>query len=96
MEYPELVYQQASYSQSLTHSGPAECDSRQAIQAGPDSSNRIVSPSRGLPGNMQQVAPTSNSPLCNEVQQQSSPVCVTSAGPQGLGSRCTQTAMGRS
>ena len=96
MENPDLVYKQAGYSQSPTHSRPAECGSRQAIQARPNHSNRMVSPSRGLPANMQQVAPTSNRPLCNEVQQQTSPVCVTSAGPPGLGSRCTQPAMGGS
>ena len=38
--------------------------------------------SRGLPGNRQQVAPTSNRPLCDKVQQQTSPVCVTTARPQ--------------
>ena len=44
---------------------------------------------------MQQVVPTSNRPLCNKVQQ-TSLVCVTSAGPPGLGSRSTQPAMGGS
>ena len=96
MENPDLVYQQAGYSQSPTHSRPTECGSRQAIQARPDNSNRVVSLSRGLPGNMPQVAPTSNRPLCTEVQQQTSLVCVTSAGPPGLGSPCTQPAMGGS
>ena len=41
---------------SLTHSRPAECGSGQAIQARPDHPNRVVSPSRGLPLNLQQVA----------------------------------------
>ena len=43
---------------------------------------------------MQQVAPTSNKPFCDEVQHQTGPICVSSAGPPGLGSRCTQPAMG--
>ena len=42
---------------SPTHSRPAECGSGQAIQARPDHPNRVVSPSRGLPLNLQQVAP---------------------------------------
>ena len=42
---------------SPTHSRPAESGSRQAIQARPDHSNRVVSPSRGLPLNLQQEAP---------------------------------------
>ena len=42
---------------SPTHYRPAERGSGQAIQARPDHPNRVVSPSRGLPLNMQQVAP---------------------------------------
>ena len=45
---------------------------------------------------MQQGAPTSNRPLCNEVQQQTNPVCVISARAPGLASQCTQPAMGGS
>ena len=36
MEYLDLVYQETSDSKSLTHSRPAECGSRQAIQTRPD------------------------------------------------------------
>ena len=96
VENPDLVYQQAGYSQTPTYSRPAECGRRQAIQDRPDNSNRVVPPSRGLPGNMQQVAPTSDRPLCNKVQQQTSHICVTSVRPPGLGSQCTQPAMGGS
>ena len=60
MENLDLVYQETSNSQSPTHSRPAECGSRQAIQTRPDHSNRVVSPSRGFPNNIQQVAPASN------------------------------------
>ena len=42
---------------SPTHSRPAECGSGQAIQARPDHPNRVVSPSSGLPLNLEQVAP---------------------------------------
>ena len=42
---PDLVYQQTGYSQSPTHSRPAEYGSRQTIQGRPDNSNRVVSPS---------------------------------------------------
>ena len=62
MENLDLVYQTASNSQSPTHSGPAERGSGQAITTRPNHPNRVVSPSRGLPDNMQQVAPASNRP----------------------------------
>ena len=96
VENPNLVYQQTGYSQSPTHSKPAECGSRHAIQARPDNSNRVVSPPRRLPGNMQQVAPALDRPFCDRVQQQTGSVCVTSAKPPGLGSRCTLPTMGGS
>ena len=55
MENLDLVHQKSSISQSPTHSRPAECGHSQAIQARPDHPNRVVSPSGGLPSNMQQV-----------------------------------------
>ena len=96
MENLDLVYQETSNPQSPTHSRPAECGSRQAIQAGPDHSNRMASPSRGLPNNMQQVAPAPNRPICHEVQQQVTTVCVTGSGPPGYSSGFTKSAMGGS
>ena len=45
---------------------------------------------------MQHVAPASNRPICHEVQQQATSLCVTSAGSLGHYSRCTQSAMGGS
>ena len=48
MENPDLVLQETGNSQSLTHSRLDECGGRQAIQAGTDNSDRIVSPSRGF------------------------------------------------
>ena len=59
MENLDLVHQKSSNSQSPTHSRPAKCG-RQAIQARPDHPNRVVSPSRGLPNDMHQVAPASD------------------------------------
>ena len=96
VENLDLVYQQASDSQSPTHSRLAERGSRQAIQTRPDHPNRVVSPSRCLSSNMQQVAPASNRPICHEVQQQVGSVSVTGTGSPGHSSGCTQSAMGGS
>ena len=96
MENLDLVYQTSSNSKSPTYPRAAECGSRQAIQAGPDHSDGMVPPSRGFPSYMQQVAPTSYRSICHEVQQQVTSVCVTSTGPLGSSSGCTQSAMGES
>ena len=45
MENLDLVYQTSSNSKSPTYPRAAECGSRQAIQTGPDHSNRMVPPS---------------------------------------------------
>ena len=71
----------------------AEYGRRQAIQARPDHPIRVVSPSGGLPSNMQQVAPASTRPICHEVQQQVALVCVTGTGSPGYSSECAQFAM---
>ena len=92
MENLDLMYQKSSNSQSPTHSRPAERGSRQAIQTGPDHPNRVVSPSRGLPNNIQ-MTPAQNRPFCHEIQQVAS-VCVTGTRFPGHSSGCTQSAMG--
>ena len=93
MENLDLVRQKSSNSKSPTDSRPAECGRRQAIQARPDHPNRVISPSGGLPSNMQQVAPASNRPICHEVQQQVAFVCITGTGSPGHSSGCAQSAM---
>ena len=90
------MYQEASDSQSPTYSRLAQCGSRQIIQTRPDHPKRVVSPPRGLPNNMQQVAPAPNRPICHEVQQQVISVCVAGTGSPGHCSGCTQSAMGGS
>ena len=96
VENLDLVYQEPSDSQSLTYPRLPKHGSGQAIQARPDHPNRVISPSRGLPGYMQPVAPAPNRLICHEVQQQVASICVTSTGLPGHSSGCTQSAMGGS
>ena len=96
MENPDLVYQVTGNFHSLTHPRPAECDSKKAFQTTPDHSIGVVSPSRGLSGNMCPVAPAPSGPVCHQVQQQTATVCITSSRPTGLGSGYTQSVLGRS
>ena len=94
VENTVLVYQAASNSQGTSHPRPAERDSRQAIQAWPDHSNRVVTSSRSVPSCMLQVAPATSGPVCHQVQQQTATVCITGTRPPGLGSGCTQPLLG--
>ena len=96
LENLDLVHQETSDSKGPTHPKSFKCSGRQAIQVRPDHPNRMVPPSRGFPDLMQQVAPASNRSLCHEIQQQIAPVCITSPGPHGHCSGCTQPVMGES
>ena len=42
------------------------------------------------------VAPAPSGPVCHQVQQQATTVCVTGSRPPGLGNGCTQSVLGRS
>ena len=55
----------------------------------------MVPQSRRLPSNMSPVAPTHCGPVCHQVQQQASTVCLTGSRPAGMGSGCSQPVMGR-
>ena len=94
MENTVLVYQAASNPQGTSHPWPAERDSRQAIQT--DHSNRVVASSRSVQSCMRPVAPTSSGPVCHQVQQQTTSVCLTGPRPPGVGSGCTQPVLGGS
>ena len=94
VENTVLVYQAASNPQGTSHPRPAERDSRQAIQAWPDHSNRVVTSSRGIQSHMRTVAPAPSGPVCHQIQQQTTTVCLTGPRPPGLGSGCTQPVLG--
>ena len=94
VENSVLVYQAASNPQGTSHPRPAERDSRQAIQAWPDHSNRVVTSSRSVPSCMFKVASATSGPVCHQVQQQTTTVCITGTRPPGLGSGCTQPLLG--
>ena len=95
MENSVLVHQETGNSQSTSHPRLAERDSRQAIQTWPDHSNGMVPSSRSVQSYMLQVAPATSGPVCHQVQQQTTTVCVTGSGPPGMGSGCTQPVVGK-
>ena len=94
VENPVMVHQAAGNPQGTSHPRLAKHDSRQAIQAWPDRSNRVVTLSRSVPSYMLLVASVSSGLVCHQVQQQTPIVCVTGPRPTGMGSGCTQTFLG--
>ena len=45
---------------------------------------------------MPPVAPATSGPVCHQIQQQTTTVCVTGTRPPGMGSGCTQPVLGKS
>ena len=95
-EDPDLVFQETGDSQSPTHPRSPERGSRLAVTTRSDNPRRVVPPARSFPSDLQQMAPTPNRLICDEVQQQTPSVCVSSAGLPGHGSGCSQSPMGGS
>ena len=91
-----VVFPETSNSKSLTHPGPSECNSRQTVPAGSDHPDRMVPPSRNFSQIVQQMAPTSDRSVCDEVQPQVTSFCVSSSRFPGCSSGCTHSAMGGS
>ena len=96
VENLDLVFPATSDSKSATHPRPLKCDSRQTVQAGSDHPDRVVPTSRSLSTDMQPMAPSSNRPICHEVQPQVASVCLSSTGLPGCSSGRTYSTMGGS
>ena len=96
VENPVLVHQEAGNSQGTSHPRLAERDSRQAIQARSDHPDGMVPSPRSVQSYMLPVAPATGGPVCHQVQQQTTTVCITGSRPPGMGSGCTQPVMGKS
>ena len=96
LENLDLVLPTSSDSKSPTYSRPVKRNSGQAVQTGSDHPDRVVPPSGSFSQAVQQMAPASGRPLCDEVQPQTTSICITSAGQAGHSGRCTHSALGGS
>ena len=79
VENLDLVFPETSNSKSPSYSGQAKCDSRQAIQTGPDHPDGVVPCPGSISKPVQEVAPASNRSLRHQVQLQTTSVCVSSS-----------------
>ena len=94
METSILVPSQRDNFEGKAHSRLLECDSRQAFQAQSSDPNRVVSLSTGVQSLVFQMGPPASGLVCDPVQSQTSPVCVTGAGSGSLGSGRLESTLG--
>ena len=96
VETSGLVPSQRNNPEGKAHSGSPECDSGQTIQAQSGDPDRMVPVPTSVQSLVLQLGPPTGGPLCNPVQPQTSPVCVTGAGSGSLGCGRPQHTMGES
>ena len=95
MVTPVLVQSETSSPKGQTHPWSSECDCRQIVSSRPSHSDRMVTSPRGLRPPSSDLAPSPGGHVCNKVQLQTSPICVSSAGPQCLGSGRPNSLVGK-
>ena len=96
VETSGLVPSQRNSPEGKAHSGSPECDSGQTIQAQSGDSDRMVPVPTSVQSLVLQLGPPTGGPLCNPIQPQTSPVCVTGSGSGSLGCGRPQHTMGES
>ena len=74
VETPVLVQSHGNLPESMSHSGPAQCDSRQTVPTSSSNSDGMFSPPGCLLSDLSQVASSQVGPICDEVQLQATSV----------------------
>ena len=93
LETPILVPPQRNSSESQAHSGSVKCDSRQALSAQSGNPDRVVTRSECVQSLVLEMGPTTSGSVCHPVQLQTSQVCLTGSGPDGLGCGCPESTL---
>ena len=96
LENCDLVYRQTGNTESPTHTRPAKCGSRQAIKTRTDNPDGMVPSPRGFHSDMREMAQAPNRPVCHEVQQQATSLCLSGPGSLSDSGGCTQPVLGGS
>ena len=86
METPVLVQSEAGSVKGQAHPWSSQCDCRQAVSSRPSHSDGMVTSPGGLRPPSSDLAPAPSGHVCNKIQLQTSPVRVSSAGPECMGS----------
>ena len=94
LETPSLVQPQGDCVTSPTHPGSPECQCRQTVPTQTGDSDRMVSRSGDFRPPLPEVAHTSSQFICNQVQSQTSQICVSSSGQVSLAGRCIEPPVG--
>ena len=94
LETSSVVQPKTDCVTSQTHSGSPKCHCRQAVQTQTGDSDRVVSPSGDFRPSLPEMAHTDGRLICNQIQSQTSPICVSSSRQVGLEGGCVESPVG--
>ena len=94
LETSSLVQPEGDCVTSPTHSGSPECHCRQTVPTQTGDSDRMVSPLGDFRPSLPEVAHTCSRLICNQVQSQTSQICISSSGQVSLAGRCVEPPVG--
>ena len=94
LETPSLVQPKGDCATSPTHPGSPECHCRQTVPTQTGDSDRMVSHSGDIRSHLPEVVYTGSRFVCDQVQSQTSQICVSSSGQVSLAGRCVEPPVG--
>ena len=96
LEAADVVQPEANRIKGKTYSGSPQCHCGQVVPARSGDTNGMVPPARSLRPDLQKMAQAGGGPICDQVQSQTSQVCVPGSGSASLESGCPQRSLARS
>ena len=81
---------QGNFTKGSSYPRVSQCDSRQSVSQGQDYSDRMVPSSQDFSGNLPNLAQTNGRYVCNQDEQQSTSVFVSSPKSKCNGGRCIE------
>ena len=96
LEAADVVQPEADCIKSKAYSGSPQCHCGQVVPAQSGDTNGMVPPAGSLRPDLQKMAQTGGGPICDQVQSQTSQICVPSSGSTSLESGCSKRSLARS
>ena len=96
LEAADVVQPEADCIKSTAYSGSPQCHCGQVVPARSGDTNGMVPPAGSLRPNLQKMAQTGGGPICDQVQSQTSQICVPGPGSASLESGCSKRSLARS
>ena len=96
LEAADVVQPEADCIKSKAYSGSPQCHCGQVVPARSGDTNGMVPPAGSLRPDLQKMAQTGGGPICDQVQSQTSQICVPGSGSTSLESGCSKRSLAKS